>query len=436
MRRGLTAALALAAGLYGCTFLFPLGDLTGSTPVAQPVIVAPAGRVNAPTGNAQQAHAFWASAANEWVLMYLDDSDPTTLQTVASADFGTWNTLPSTQPFAGPIVDGRDFSIGTASIRGADVVHLAISEEANGTRQHEHARAHFDPSAGVVVDSPVVMFQGTGLTRPGLDPDGPATALTIDDHVVDMSSWIDDGASDGGGAGDPFAWVSNAQDTGNGNWQADFGLGTELQMVTLFVNSHAVVPLDNGDVLAFWDSADQQPLPTNVFWSMYQAGSWLLPGPDQSVFNPQEAAAEDQDDWAVVDRSGGEVHAVRYTHAKVFEHQQFDGSGWVAREPIPGILDEKRNAVGAVSPQGGLVMTSDGTYVHLFAISGARGNPIVSTTLRGGWTEWRPVVAAGATRRYLTAAQSSASSSEVALFWTEDTGNGSFIEGALVTPVQ
>src|SRR5579862_1124964 len=111
MRRGLTAALALAAGLYGCTFLLPLGDLTGSTPVAQPVVVVPdAGMVPAPTGNAQQVHAFWAGAAKQWVLVYLDQSDLTKLQVTASPDFVTWNQL-MPAPFSGPIADGRDFGL-------------------------------------------------------------------------------------------------------------------------------------------------------------------------------------------------------------------------------------------------------------------------------------------------------------------------------------
>jgi hypothetical protein len=416
------AALVGAAGLYGCTLLFPVSGLSNGGP-AQPVTVAPTGMVGAPTGDAQQAHAFWAAAAQEWVVVYVDDSDPMSLQSIVSSDFKVWNAGAS-QAIHGPIIDGRDFSVAYRALGGGqggpptDVVHVSVSERAgNASRLHEHDRAHFDGMAGNIVIDGTVSFKGTSSPQPELDPDAPSTAITRAGLIVDMTSWNDDS---GGGAGDPFAFVSTSPDPGSGAWPLGFDPGTDLQpMVTASVNSRIALPLDSGDVLAFWDKGDQA-LPTNVYWARYQAGTW---SPFDAVFDDTEHAAEEHDDWSVVRRLDSDVHAVRRTKAGVFEHLQFNGTVWNSGAPIP--------AIDAV-PGGGVVLTSDGSSVSLFVLSSENGNPIQSSTWKGSWSDWKIRVEPGAARSYLTAAQTPPD--KVALFWTEATGSGNVIEGALLTP--
>jgi hypothetical protein len=424
MRVGLTAALAGAACLFGCTVIFPLDGLTGGGTVAptQPVLVVSAGMVTAPTGNAQQVHAFWAANAKAWVLVYLADSDPMALHTASSPDFATWTTSTITQPVHGSIADGRDFSLAAKNIAGTDVVHLVVSEKNGAQRQHEHARGHVDPkSADLGIDG-YVQFTFTTLAQPALDPDGPSTAVTVDDHVVELSSWYDDGD---GGAGDSFGWVSTDPDPGSGAWPMGFDQGTELQMVHLFVNSRAAVALGSGDVLALWDKGDQEPTPTNVFFSRFQGGMWT---PFDAVFDDSEGADMDHDDWGVARRQDDDVHAVRRTRSGEFEHRRYNGMAWTTGEPIPNIKDSGKD-VGAIDG-GGLVVTTDGTTVTLFAIAASGGNPIEATTWKGSWGDWRVVVGPGGNRSYLSAAQGP--SGRTGLLWTEGTPNGTFIEAALV----
>jgi hypothetical protein len=422
------AALVGAAGLYGCTLLFPVTGLSDGAP-AQPVVVAMTGTVTAPTGAAQQVHAFWASGAGEWVVAYFDDTDPMSLKSVTSKDFSTW-TAGTPQPITCTssscaqlsVADGRDFSLDYKAIAGVDVVHAIISGQAGSLRQHNHLRAHVDPMAGLVVDG-TVEFNGTTLDQGGLDPDGPATAITEDNHVIEMSSWYDDG--DGGG-GDSFAWVSTSPDPGNAAWPMDLGTAAKLEVVSQFVNSRAVVPRGGSNVVALWDTADQVPLPSNVHSAVYDGTGWSMP---VSVFPDDEGASEDHNDWAAALPEGGAVHAVRRTHAGGFEHRQFEDPTWSVGAAIPETIDG--NPLTTVS-DGGVVLTAVGKGLCLFVISNDDGNPIDMSTWDGAaWSDWRVVVATGESRHFLTAAQSPPSGT-VALFWTESSGGANVIEAARV----
>jgi hypothetical protein len=383
-----------------------------------PVSIVTVGAVTAPSGAAQQGHLAWTAGTQQWWLFYADATQPAVLQSMSSADFVTWSSG-TTLTLPGPPSDGRNFAAWAGTAAGQDVVHIGVSVVVSDTdRRHLHVRAR--PTASGLVFDPIVVLGTPYLNLPGLDPDGPATALASDGTLVDTSAWFE--GPDGGPTGNEYEWSSTEPDPG-GAWTAAFGAADQIEQVAGYVNARDVVPLPGGSLMALWESGDVDPDPTNVSSSVGSPTQW---SPSALVF---EASTQDPNDWSACN-IGTTLHAVRHTSAGAWEHRVWSGA-----LADGGAVFVDGGTIGALAtPAGaGVVVLCDATTVHVFAIAPDSGNPIQTTQWNGtSWSAWANAVVAGAQRAWLTGTITP--SGRIALAWTETTGSSVAIEGALVAP--
>ena len=383
-----------------------------------PVTLAAVGSTSAPSGAAQQGHLAWTDGAQQWWLFYVDSSKPEVLQSVVSNDFVTWS--PATNlTLPGAATDGRNVAVWAGGAGGQDVLHLSVSVVVSSTdRRHLHVRAR--PAGNNLTFDPIVVVGTTRPNLPGLDPDGPATALGNDDTVFETSGWFED--PDSGATGNECGWSSTSPDPG-GAFTAAFGAVSTPGQVPGYVNARHLVPLPGASILAVWESGDVDPDPTNVSATLGVAGSW---SPESRVFAP---SSQDPNDWGACG-NGATVSAVRHTSAGSWEHRVWGGSlddGGVAFASGGAM-----SALGTPAAAGSVVLC-DGTRVHVFAIAPGAGSPIRTTVWDGmAWSAWSDAVAGGKTRTWLTGTITPAG--RVALAWTESAGGSSRIVGALVVP--
>jgi len=415
---GGAACLAIAS----CEALLSLDDLRARdaapdvpvTPDAsRGTLIALAGSVSSATGKAQQTHVFYAPASQTWWLFFLDGGDPNVMKTRFSKTFDSWSdgpklTLPI--PHDG---DGRNFSVVSKTIGGADVLHLALGLRVSASeRRHYHVRATLSPALAF---GPPVLVRTLVHDEPKLDPEGTVSALAQDNALYDMSPWtpdnLDAGIDVSGGLGNANAWRS----TDDG---MSFAL-EHIERVSEYVNANAFVPLSSGEALAFWEAGDKEPDASNVRFSR-RTSTWSGPS---SVFDPD--ATQSDNDWNVVRVRDNDVHAVRRTSAGAYEHRRYDGNAW-----SPG------NAIPASSAKfgSGIFLATDSKDVMLYAIAADAASTVVTTRWNGtAWSMWSAFVVGvtdvPAARNFLSGWSDGAG--KVALIWTQTSGGAFEIDGVV-----
>jgi len=391
----------------------PDGATEAGVPPPTTVVLAPAGTVAAPTGNAQQTHLVYAVHSQRWWLFTIDSNDVNALRTYSSADFVTWVAgaslaLPHTHAS-----EGANFSVAYADLGGTDVVHIGFSHRiASDDRRHLHTRATI--AAGTIAfGTPQELVAVTDTLL--LDPDGCTTVITPDGHVMDLTGWAPYGGFSTA-TGNACAFLASNVDTG-ATWTPGFGPRDDIATAIRTVNARVGLPTTGSQVLTLWETADLEPSPTNVGWAEWNGSSWGTYG-----FVFASASSQGYNDWAVTRLANGEVHAVRRTSLGAYQHRKLVSSSWTDGQPIaamPGVLN------------GGLVLLSLGTRMLLATIGADTAKAVEVTTWDGAtWSAWSAIESATGARTFLSGHASPAGGA--ALLWTEQAGGTMQVAGRRV----
>lgn len=376
-----------------------------------PTLIAAAGTVAAPTGNAQQTHLVHAEKGKRWWLFTIASSAPSSLQAWSSADFVTWTQASDLALPRAHRGFGATFSVAYAPIGAHDIVHLGIGLAGTGDQKtHYHARAEVQGSAITWSALSGISDVNDPLLK---DPEGEATVITAGGRVIDFTGWSD---YSGAGTANENAFVSQAVDDGT-PWTSGFGGHVDIATVPQMVNAHGALSLGGENLLALWESADTpEPDPLTVRSSRSSnTSTWSTA---VAVFPETKFGVND---WGATALAANDVHAVRLTTS--FEHRRFDGTSWRTGDPIPALP-------GGGRKNAGLVVLHDGTRVSLAAIA-ADSSIQLTRWSAGAWSAWTPVVAAAGSRSALSGWQSSGAG--IGLVWTETDGTGAHVVGVRLT---
>ncbi len=369
------------------------------------VVLASAGSVAAPTGNAQQTHLVYAVHSQRWWLFTIDSTDVNALRTYSSADFTTWVAGASlVLPLPHPN-DGRGFSVAYADVGGTDVVHIAFSGRNSATdRRHLHARATI--SAGAIAfgtPQEIVAIADTAA----VDPDGCATVIAADGHVMDFTGWAPYGGSSTQ-TGNHCGYLASNIDTG-ATWTTGFGARTDIAIANKTINARVALPTTGSQLVTLWETADVEPAPANVGWAQWNGSAWSIAG---NVFAVGQSLG--YNDWAVTRLSSGEIHAVRRTSLGAYEHRKLVTSTWTDGQPI---------AAQPGAANGGLVLLSLGTHMLLATIGADAATSVNVTTWDGAtWGAWSAIESTALVRTFPSGHASAAGGA--ALVWTEQVAGG------------
>lgn len=385
------------------------GDASGPDGVdgsTGPTLLASAGVVATATGLAQQSHLVWAGGAARWVLFYPKDGAPT-MRTRLSADFVSWTDGPELALPNDHGGDGRNFTVSAATFGTVDVFHFGLSLLATPPlRRHYHLRATLE--GGVLTSGDATALSSSTRERADIHPDGPAVAVAEDGDVYDFTGWA--GTSDDGTGltGNPTVWRASAPEAG-GAWTPTWSR-TDISTVAEISNARAAIALGGPSILAFWESGDLEPEPTNVRFSRTSGTTWSTVG---SVF---ASAAQHASDWTVLRVAADDVHAVRRRSTGTLDHRRYDGSTWrdgsaIAPEPLV-------KGAGLVLVQG----ASGPTLVGLKADGTIRA----TSWQAAGWGAWIVLAPPAAGRAWLTGVSSAG---HAAIAWTETAGTSRVIAG-------
>lgn len=387
------------------------------TTAAPPTTLANAGTIATATGMSCQSHL--VHAAGEWWLFYDDSAALMKLRTRHSPDFTTgWSDgadVTLDHPHSG---DGRDLSVATRRLGGHDVVHIT-----QGWRDPDPGRWHIRATLGagaITFDPPITVNSGAGD-----EPDGAATAITADGHVLDSTGWLMTPTTPPltpCGVGDVVVYESMGADDGTA-----FDDASWFQQVRWCVGNmvNARQLLADGDTIyQLFEDGELDGHTVNVLVTERPAGGTWLPdepisGPKVTppgVFGDTPPAEFDVNDWrAVLDDT--RLHVVRRRGDGAYQHRMIDlaTSVWSDGGAIPPL---------ASNPGAGLYLARYGAGLVLVAIDSAAGNAVRYTawsSTTNNWSAWHPLVTTPSTRNFI-AGSAPVDGERPAVIWTESTG--------------
>jgi len=410
---GAETGAALPDGAPGPDGAAPPDAADGGLPPPTTVVLAPAGTVAAPTGNAQQTHLVYAVHSQRWWLFTIDSNDVNALHTYSSADFVTWVAGASLAMPYTHANEGGNFSVAYADLGGTDVVHIGFSHRiASNDRRHLHTRATIAAGA-IAFGTPQEVV---AVTDPLLiDPDGCATVISPDGHVMDLTGWAPYGGLSTQ-TGNACAYLASNVDTG-ASWTSGFGARDDIATAIRTMNARVGLPTTGSQVVSLWETADLEPSPTNVGWAQWNGSSWGIAG---YVF--ATALSQGYNDWAVTRLTNGEIHAVRRTALGADQHRKLVAGSWTDGQAIaamPGVLN------------GGLVLLSLDTRMLLATIGSDTAKSVDVATWDGAtWSAWSAIESAPGARTFLSGHASPVGGA--ALLWTEQVASTMQVAGRRV----
>jgi hypothetical protein len=376
-------------------------------------IVAAAGSVSYPTGNAQQVHVIFPVHDGRAWYFYVDD-DVTQIKTRISSDLVTWApgptiVLPVTQGFEGY---GSNIDVAYADIGGADVVHVIASLDS-------YAVTHFRTRiVGGTFTTPSTTVDVNGSS---CQVDGPGTLVTANGHVFDVTG-LDNSH---GTYCDMDLYSSSIVDDGGAGWNATFAQTGYYVTVPGTTSAHQLVPLAANEVLGAYANGEETVYEP-ISWAKTTGGLWPDAGA-ASVFGalPGNYNGCGYDDWAICRQSDGEYHAVRHLtttadHADAFDHAIYDGGvAWSTGQIVPPVQQSPFNQ--------GVVLVSDTNPAHglLLAVLGIDEVTIWVTVwdpVAVNWGGWQALATDGASKSSL--AGSGCGTPYPMLFWSEGDPDG------------
>lgn len=367
------------------------GGTEGGYP--DPVVMVAGAGIAAPSGNAQEQHLVYVKPNESYWFFTLSGTDK--IAAYMSKDMKSWSSpMTATLPVAHGN-DGRNMSV--TAMPGAAVVHAAIACLTGSAGTYVHARA--------TLPSDVIAFDpfrtiGSSLPNPSTFVAGPATTIipASSNMVVDALDLVANGGTFNGAVwrygselGTSFSDAAPVQD--------------EMYYPDGWVNAQTLIPLASGGLFYAAELADKEPDPSNVEYGVHgTAGNWS----GGKIF-PVDAT-QNYNDWSLYRVTDTEIHAVRYSTAKGFEHRKFMGSAWQDGGTIPAMTP----LVG-----GGVVLVGDGATFSLFAIDGGGARTIKRIVWDGAsWgPSWRDVTKTTAVRTFLGGLSSPG---HKAVYWTEE----------------
>ena len=382
------------------------------------VAIAAGGTVRAPTGNSQQTHLIHATHSGRWWLFTIDDLDTSAIYTYSSPDFVTWTKGASlTLPFPHS-KEGGNFTVAYADIGGVDVVHLGVSLVVNAAndRRHDHARATISGST-ISFSVPEELAQVTNALTSYDNPDGCATVITADGHVMDLTGWAPYNGNPAT-TGNACSYVSQSVDIGAA-WAQGFAARGDIETVPNAVNARIAIATGGGQVVSIWEGGENEPLASNLRSANGNGSTWAN---QSSVFPPGHTM--NANDWSAARLTNGEVHAVRRTTTQTYEHRKLVGTSWSDGQTIPALN-------GAVD--GGLVLLAIGTRLLMLTIADDSPTSVMASSWDAAgktWSAWKMLEGANVSRGFLSGF--SAQDGNAAVIWTQRAGGMTNVVGRRV----
>ncbi len=379
------------------------------------------------SGNAQQQHMIYTANGKRYWIFYLD-SESNLVKTRTSTDFTNWVAGASLTLPAGHGGEGRNLSVAYRDFNGRDVVHVATSLHNGVARVVWDTRAVLD-GATATFSAPVLVHDIDDGAEAGTssdtscDPDGNGVAIGADGRVYVATAWV---AVPGCCKCDSNVVTSTSVDNGT-SWAGGFDKKVQHFTVPGESHAHQITPLSTGNMMASWESADDQP-PTDVRFATKNAGVWT---PDEyynaafNVFPDTSTPSQQRNDWSLCRIDDSSIHVVRRRSKGVgdagragtnsaFDHFVYNGGGWtyaVAPADETGIDDS------------GVVVLTNGKGLLAAAIAKDALSSIRYATWSPGdakWSDWKSL--SGTTsvggRGYLSGT-GCGEQAHPALIWTE-----------------
>jgi hypothetical protein len=288
-------------------------------------------------------------------------------------------------------------------------VHVAFSHIESTTLFHTHTRGVISGSS-IAWGSPIDVCQ---ISAGPSGADGTATIVAASGDVWDSTGYVVSQNSTAGHFNADVFRASTADTTTT--WTASFAQ-TTVEIVDTTSNARTFV--QGVAPISFWESGDQDPIPTNVRVSAW-TGSWSAP---VNVF-PQ-SAPQDPNDWDAVALAGGEVHVVRALQSGGYEH--VSGTTSLAIASPPSTIPRTTGS--------GLVLLADPSHLAAFDL-GSDGSVQESKWTSSQFSTWT-ILAPARTRAFLSGfcpdLDAHPEAGGCALIWTEPSSGGHSIVGTLV----
>ncbi len=386
------------------------------------------------TGFGYQIHLIHAQADGRYWLFYTDGTAGV-LKTATSSDLLTW-TANANVPLASgyTLADGNDFSVAYASLGGADVVHIVTNVVSGGSHYTTfHTRAIIG-SGSITAETPIALpdtdSSGSQGSSGGSCPNaGPATVITPDGHVYDVTAWT---GHAGNTTCDTNIYLSPGVDTGSSWNTGAFTHDGYYVSLPDYDYSHNLVPLvEAGTVLVVYPDQDYAGLTLfNLFIGVLPPLTFSGGGPGTTGVYDTDAPAQlfngtgatsSYDDWTTCRRTDTDIHVIRHVTSTGndvanFEEVIYNGAAWAqATSPLPTLTSPSNSGVvllGDGTPGDGILLAAIGTDNTISVYKWTPGTQwTLATTIPGS---------AAVTRQAL--AGTGCGASRPVLLWTEGTG--------------
>jgi hypothetical protein len=403
------------------------------------VAVADAGSKINSTGYGYQLHVIYAENDKRYWLFYVDDTGGQ-IKTLHSTDFVTWvggAAIALTGTYG--IADGNNFSLAYANIGGKDVVHIVIDASGSGYMTF-HVRAQI--TGGALSSGPPIAL-ATSTNGGPCTYDGPATTITPQGLVYDVTGWND---HEGDGTNcDTDVYVAARADLGTTSWDAgtfEYDGYYVSQPGLAFAHDLLDMPEAGAVLLLYpdWDNSGTESSDSvfeSIGWGLSTGFYGGVPGDeDAGVYEPelselfgnagQEAS---YNDWTACRLSDTDIHLVRHvlnvagTSNSLFEEDVYNGSTWQPTSTPPpastSLSDTGVVLVSGTDPTKGMLLVTIGNDYAL---------NVAKWTAAGGWTSVGKLAGNGNGRQSL--AGSGCGSTRPTVMWTETIGPANLIESA------
>jgi hypothetical protein len=258
------------------------------------------------------------------------------------------------------------------------VVHIVANSVASSRYTTFHIRATI--SVGTISGSTPVALPDTdtntaqGSSGSTCPQDGPATIITADGHVWDVTAWT--GHPSQSTTCDTNIYVSPGTDTGAA-WDASAFLHDGYFVsAPSFAYSHALIGLpDSGTVLALFPDQDNSSETEfdSVGWALSPTFDGLG-GPSSAGVRQDEAdelfgglgTTASYNDWTACRLTDTNVHLVRHVNSESgFQEVVYGGSSWQATAAVPAPVSSQENTgvvlVSGEDPAAGLLLATLGS---------------------------------------------------------------------------
>jgi hypothetical protein len=372
-------------------------------------VVASAGTIADPTGNAWQSHLIYDSVGSRWWLFYIESGATTSLKSAYSSDLVTWNSgATHTTPEAVQL-SGRNIAVATKTISGTIVLWVTYGT----TRASRTLYRVRGTISGTTLTWGTQAEVDVGYDAAN-EPCGPGICFSSDDKV-----YIANGPTAAGNAG---MTRSTDADTGSAGPSAWTSAETVYTVPTGYCSAECPVPLASGAVLLMTEdaSAADQTSYKQTKWSLF-TGTWSAKADVQAS---ALGAAIDPNNWGAVKVSNTDVHCVQRTDTNSYLHRRFDGTSWADGHAIPD-QDSKVDS--------GIFLVTDGTNVWLVIIDSDAANTVRYCKWSGSsWGSWTALETSTKTRTYISGYPQVVSNT-IGVLWSEVNGSNYDIVAASIS---